>query len=158
MARVCILPTRATAPMKIAMSNGLIRMQSYNVVIALPTSDRSRAYAFARALGLDTPGELAEDGVPEPLRVSLSEGVSLMYVPTGGFGWITGGRPTAVSPTSECLISLEVGSPAEVDAIVGGVEAAGGQVATAPEQRSYGYTGTFVDPDGHLWGAIVSAI
>ncbi|MEO6511326.1 MAG: VOC family protein [Nocardioides sp.] len=133
-------------------------MQSSQVVIALPTADRSRAHAFAQALGLNTPGELAEDGVPEPLRVELNEHASLMYVPTGGFGWITGGRPTATSPTSECLISLQVGSTAEVDTIVGYVEEAGGQVVTVPEQKSYGYTGTFIDPDGHLWEAIVSAI
>lgn len=144
--------------MMMATFESLIPMQSYNVVIALPTADRSRAHAFAQALGLKTPGELAEDGVPEPLRVELNEQASLMYVPTGGFGWITGGRTTAAFPTSECLISLQVGSTAEVDAIVGHVEAAGGQVATAPEQKSYGYTGTFVDPDGHLWEAIVSAI
>ena len=67
-------------------------MSSYNLVIALPTADRSRAYAFAQALGLETPGELAEDGVPEPLRVQLNEQASVMYVPTGGFGWITDGR------------------------------------------------------------------
>ena len=64
-------------------------MPSYNLVIALPTADRSSAYAFAQALGLETPGEMAEDGVPEPLRVQLNEQASVMYVPTGGFGWIT---------------------------------------------------------------------
>lgn len=59
-------------------------MSSYNMVIALPTADRSRAYAFALALRLETPEELAEDGVPQPLRVRLNEQASVMYVPTGG--------------------------------------------------------------------------
>jgi predicted lactoylglutathione lyase len=133
-------------------------MPSYSVVIALPTADRSRVYAFAQALDLETPGELAEDGVPEPLRVQLNDQAALMYVPTGGFGWITGGRPTATSTTSECLISLQLGATTEVDSIVHRVEAAGGRVTSGPEQKTYGYTGTFTDPDGHLWEAIVSAI
>jgi len=133
-------------------------MPPYNLVIALPTADRSRAYAFARALGLGTPGELAEDGVPEPLRVELNEQASVMYVPVGGFGWITGGRATAAPGSSECLLSLQVGTSTEVDHIVGLVEAAGGTVASAPEQKAWGYTATFTDPDGHLWEAIVSAI
>ena len=133
-------------------------MPSYSVVIALPTADRSRAYAFAQALDLETPGELAEDGVPEPLRVQFNDQAALMYVPTGGFGWITGGRPTASSTTSECLISLQLDVTTEVDSIVHRVEAAGGRVTSGPEQKTYGYTGTFTDPDGHLWEAIVSAI
>ncbi len=136
----------------------LMVMPTYNMVIALPTADRSRAHAFALALGLKTPGELAEDGVPEPLRVQLNDRACVMYVPTGGFGWITAGRPTAQQGTSECLLSLQVGTTSEVDDLVGHVDAAGGQVVSGPEQKTWGYTGTFTDPDGHLWEAIVSAI
>ena len=133
-------------------------MPSYTMVIAVPTADRARAYAFALALGLDAPGELAQDGVPEPLRVQLNERAWVMYVPTGGFGWITDGRATAQPGTSECLLSLQVGTISEVDDLVGHVDAAGGRVVSVPQQRSYGYTGMFTDPDGHLWEAIVSAI
>lgn len=133
-------------------------MPSFDVVVALPTADRSKAYAFAQALGLETPGELVEDGAPEPLRVQFNEQTAVMYVPTGGFGWITNGRPTAELGTSECMLSLQMDAASEVDDLLGRVEAAGGQVISGPEQLSYGYTGTFTDPDGHLWAAIVSAI
>jgi len=144
--------------MSTAAMGSLMAMQSYSVVIALPTADRSRAYAFAQTLGLETPGELADDGVPEPLRLQLNELAAVMYVPTGGFGWITSGRPTASPTSSECLLSLQVDAPDEVDSIVGRVEAAGGLVVSGPEQKSWGYTATFSDPDGPLWEAIVSAI
>ena len=60
--------------------------------------------------------------------------------------------------TSECLIRLRVGNTREVDDLVGHVDAAGGRVVSGPEQKAWGYTGTFTDPDGHLWEAIVSAI
>ncbi len=131
---------------------------SYDVVLALPTEDRGRAHAFARALGLDTPGELADDGVPEPLRVMLNERTAVMYIPTGGFGWVTDGRPTAERGTSECLVSIQVEKNAEVDDLVARATDAGGEVASAPQQQSWGYTGSFTDPDGHLWAAIVTAI
>ena len=92
---------------------------SFDVVFALPTEDRGRAYAFARALGLDTPGEeLGDDGVPEPLRVALNERTAVMYIPTGGFGWVTAGRPTAERGTAECLVSLQVAHEREVDDLV----------------------------------------
>lgn len=133
-------------------------MPSYRIVVALPTADRSRAHAFAQTLGLETPGDLADDGVPEPLRVQLNDLTSVMYVPTGGFGWITSGRPTADPTSSECLISLQVDGDDDVDSIVSRVEAAGGQVVSGPEQKPWGYTATFTDPDGHLWEAIASAI
>jgi len=133
-------------------------MPSYNVVIALPTTNRSRTYAFAQALGFETPGEMAKDGVPEPLRIQLNEQTALMYIPTGGFGWVTAGRPTAESGTSECLVSLQLDDASEVDDLLGRIEAAGGQVVSAPEQKQWGYTGSFTDPDGHLWEAIVSLI
>jgi len=136
----------------------LIAVPSHSIVIALPTTDRRRAHAFAQALGLETPGELAEDGVPEPLRVQINEQTSLMYVPTGGFGWITAGRSTAEPGTSECLLSLQLDTTTEVDDLVRRAEPAGGRVASGPEQKPWGYTGTFTDPDGHLWEAIVSAI
>lgn len=81
-----------------------------------------------------------------------------MYIPTGGFGWVTAGRTTAGRDISECLVSLQVGASSDVDELVGRVEAAGGQVVSGPEQKPWGYTGTFTDPDGHLWEAIVSLI
>jgi uncharacterized protein len=133
-------------------------MPSYDLVIALPTADRVRVHRFAQSLGLETPGEPADDGVPEPLRVRLNERTAVMYIPTGGFGWVTSGLPTADPGTSECLLSLQLGSRNEVDDLVGRVEAAGGRVVSGPEQKGWGYTGTFTDPDGHLWEAIVSAI
>src|SRR4029450_13145908 len=124
--REALIPNPAR-PMSSAAWESLIAMPSYNLGIALPTADRSRAYAFAQALGLETPGELAEDGVPEPLRVQLNEQASVMYVPTGGFGWITDGRATAEPGTSECLLSLQVGMITEVDNLVGRGEAGGGR-------------------------------
>jgi predicted lactoylglutathione lyase len=132
---------------------------SYDVVLALPTEDRARAHAFAVALGLETPGdEIADDGVPEPLRVALNERTCVMYIPTGGFGWVTAGRPTAQRDTAECLVTLQVDTAAEVDDVVARAANAGGVVVSAAQHQSWGYSGTFADPDGHLWQVLVSLI
>nr|MDT0667659.1 VOC family protein [Micromonospora sp. DSM 115978] len=59
------------------------------VVVCLPTADRPTSYAFYRdGLGLEPIGELADDGVPEPLQFAVNDGMRLMLIPTGGFGWI----------------------------------------------------------------------
>jgi predicted lactoylglutathione lyase len=131
---------------------------SYDVVLALPTEDRTRAHAFAVALGLETPGEIADDGVPEPLRVALNERTRVMYIPTGGFGWVTAGQPTAERGKAECLVTLQVGTAAEVDDVVARAAIAGGVVVSAAQHQSWGYSGTFADPDGHLWQVLVSLI
>jgi predicted lactoylglutathione lyase len=132
---------------------------TFDVVFALPTVDRRRAHAFAVALGLETPGdEIADDGVPEPLRVALNERTCIMYVPTGGFGWVTAGRPTAERGAAECLVTLQVETAAEVDDVVAQAAIAGGEVVSAPQHQAWGYSGTFADPDGHLWQVLVSLI
>ncbi len=125
------------------------------VILALPTDDRVRAHAFYRdGLGLTAVGEPADDGVPEPLQVVVSDGLHLMLIPRGGFGWVTGDHEVAAPGTSECLLSLSAGDDAEVDAALGRAEAAGATVVTRPTTLPWGHLATFADPDGHLWQVI----
>ena len=126
-------------------------------IVSLPTHDRVRAHAFYGALGLSTPGQPASDGVPEPLTVSVGDGVQLMLIPAGGFGWVTGGRQVAGPDVAECLLSLDLPSAADVDDLVARAEAAGGTVVSAAEEQPWGYSATFADPDGHLWQVLVPA-
>ncbi|WP_245650575.1 VOC family protein [Nocardia harenae] len=122
------------------------------LVIALPTEDRRRAVAFYRdALGLEPFGDLAGDGVPEPLQYRLDARTTLMLVPTGGFGWVLGDRSVATPGTSECLLGLALRTEAEVIAATDRACAAGATVITAPATQPWGFTATFADPDGHVW-------
>ena len=121
------------------------------VVVTLPTADRQRSYDFYRkGLGLEPVGELADDGLPEPLQFVLNDGARLMLIPTGGFGWVIGDREVH-SGGGECLLSLSAESPADVDTLVDTAERAGADVVSAPGQQEWGYTAVFADPDGHLW-------
>ncbi|WP_433389332.1 VOC family protein [Micromonospora sp. KLBMP9576] len=132
-------------------------MRHTPVVVALPIADRPTSYRFySAALGLKALGELAEDGVPEPLQFALNDGLHLMLVPTGGFGWAIGGREVAPRGQSECVLNLPAETPAEVDEVVGRARAAGAEVVVEPGQQPWGYTGTFADPDGHLWAVQVA--
>jgi catechol 2,3-dioxygenase-like lactoylglutathione lyase family enzyme len=67
--------------------------------------------------------KLAEDsGVPDP----------------GGWGGIT--------------LAHNVGSQQEVDRVLGEARAAGATISREPGRTSWGgYTGAFIDPDGHPW-------
>ena len=129
-------------------------MSAPSVVVGLPIADRRASRDFYRdVLGLEAPGEPAEDGVPEPLQLSLSDGVSVMLVPTGGFGWAIGGRALTPAGHHECVLTLVASSVSEVDALLERARAAGAEIVVEAGQQPWGYTGTFADPDGHLWAA-----
>jgi uncharacterized protein len=129
--------------------------------IALPTRDRARSHVFLRdGLGLETPGELADDGVPEPLRATLSDSCEVMMIPTGGFKWVTGqlgdepmDAATLPPPEGpkECLVTIELGSRDEVEARYAAAVALG-RGMIEPESAPWGeYRAVVADPDGHLW-------
>jgi catechol 2,3-dioxygenase-like lactoylglutathione lyase family enzyme len=114
-------------------------------LITLGVSDLAGARAFYERLGWrsNTPAELDVvffqlGGMVLSLwdRESLAEdsGVS----PGTGFGGVT--------------LAYNVRSPAEVDAAVAEAEAAGATITRAPAATFWGgYSGVFLDPDGHPW-------
>lgn len=120
--------------------------------VCLPIDDRKRAMDFyTTAFGLDPIGLPADDGVPEPLQLRLDARTMLMLIPTGGFGWVLGDRHLAASEVSECLLSVTLDSPGEVDRIAARVAEAGGRILTSPRQQEWGYTALCTDLDGHAW-------
>ncbi|MDD7939817.1 VOC family protein [Actinomycetospora lutea] len=122
------------------------------VAVALPIADRRVAHDFYRAaFGLETVGELADDGLPEPLQFVLGPGAVLVLVPRGGFGWVAAGNDVAEAGHSECILSHLVPSAADVDRVTEAARAAGATVRVEPGDPGWGYSSTVADPDGHLW-------
>ena len=122
------------------------------MVVSLPIADRRASFRFyGEGLGFEAVGELADDGVPEPLQFELNDGARLMLIPTGGFGWVIGDREVAARGTSECLLSLVADTDAGVDAFIERAQQAGADVVTESGRQPWGYAGVFADPDGHLW-------
>jgi uncharacterized protein len=127
-------------------------MPTTPVIVCLPTADRRTSFVFYRdGLGFEPIGELADDGIPEPLQFVLNDGVRIMLIPTGGFGWITGDHDVAAAGSSECVISITANAPADVDETLDRARGAGAEIVTEPGQQAWGYAGSFADPDGHLW-------
>jgi predicted lactoylglutathione lyase len=129
-----------------------LHMPEAPIVIALPIADRQASFRFyGGGLGLETVGQPAEDGVPEPLQLALNSGLRVMLVPTRGFGWLTGDRKVTASGQSECVISISAGTDAGVDEMLERAREAGAEVVIEPGRQSWGYAGAFADPDGHVW-------
>lgn len=121
-------------------------MQQRVSLITLGVGDLARARAFYEALGW-SPG-FAPDGGDVVFfqaggmivglwgREQLAEDSTV--ADGGGWGGIT--------------LAHNVGSPAEVDAVLAEAERAGARIGRAGGETFYGgYSGVFVDPDGHPW-------
>ena len=110
------------------------------VLISLPVADRVRAHDFYRdGLGLVAIGELADDGVPEPLLFVLNPMSRLLLVPTGGFGWVIGDHQVAAVGTSECVLGIGAATDDGVKQIV---ERARGPARRLPRSRRHSHGAT----------------
>lgn len=114
-------------------------------VITLGVNDLTRAKAFYEALGWNTGAAPDDDvvffqagGMIVALwgRDQLAEDSGV--ADPGGWGGIT--------------LAHNVGSPAEVDAVIAEAQQAGATIARAGAETFWGgYSGVFIDPDGHPW-------
>jgi catechol 2,3-dioxygenase-like lactoylglutathione lyase family enzyme len=114
-------------------------------VVTLGVGDLGRSRAFYEGLGWRT-GAAPEDDVvffqAGGLVVALWSRESLAedstVADTGGWGGIT--------------LAHNVGSPEEVEAVLAEAERAGATIGR-PDASTFwgGYSGVFVDPDGHPW-------
>ena len=120
-------------------------MEQRLTVVTLGVSDLVRSRAFYEALGWTT-GAAPDDDVvffqSVGMVVALWDRSQLAedsgVTDTGGWGGVT--------------LAHNVGSPEEVDAVVAEAEAAGAKIARAGAPTFWGgYSGVFVDPDGHPW-------
>jgi predicted lactoylglutathione lyase len=114
-------------------------------LITLGVGDLGRARRFYEALGWTT-GAGAEDDVvffqAGEMVVALWDRAKLaedsQVEDGGGWGGVT--------------VALNLGSPAEVDATIGEAREAGATIGREPAETFWGgYSGIFIDPDGHPW-------
>ena len=114
-------------------------------LVTLGVADLARSRAFYETLGWTTGAEPDDDvvffqagGMIVALwgRTQLAE--DSVVSDSGGWGGIT--------------LAHNVRSPAEVDAVLAEAAAAGATIARAGAETFWGgYSGVFVDPDGHPW-------
>ncbi|HEX2436592.1 MAG TPA: VOC family protein [Solirubrobacterales bacterium] len=114
-------------------------------LITLGVADLERARAFYEALGWTTGAEPGADVVffqAGGMVVALWDRARLAEDSTvedgGGWGGVT--------------LAYNVRSPAEVDAVIEEARAAGAKIGREPAETFWGgYSGVFVDTEGHPW-------
>jgi catechol 2,3-dioxygenase-like lactoylglutathione lyase family enzyme len=114
-------------------------------VVTLGVADLERSRAFYEGLGWTTGAEPGDDVVFFQAgdmvlalwdRRRLAEDSCVEDSP--GWGGVT--------------LALNLGSPAEVDEAIAMARAAGARIGREPGETFWGgYSGVFVDPDGHPW-------
>ncbi len=114
-------------------------------LITLGVADLGRAREFYQAMGWQPATAAADDvvffqagGMVVALwdRSMLAEDSAVRD--GGGWGGVT--------------LAYNVGSPEAVDKVVGEARAAGGVIGREPARTFWGgYSGVFIDPDGHPW-------
>ncbi len=133
------------SPTACILTGILGRVKQRVTVITLGSADLERARAFYEALGWRTGAEPGADVVffqaGEMVlalwdRARLAADSAVSDAP--GWGGVT--------------LALNLGSPAEVDAAIEEARAAGARIGREPAETFWGgYSGVFVDPDGHPW-------
>ena len=136
-------------------------MKFDRATVCLPIEDRLASHAFYTDLGFVAVGELGDDGLPEPLQVEVSDGLRVMLIPTGGFGWVIGDREPASRGSHECLVVIGLATDTEVDELMDRARGAGAEIVVEAGNQTWGdepgdarpdaYVGVFSDLDGHLW-------
>ncbi len=114
-------------------------------LVTLGVSDLARSRAFYEALGWKTNAGADDDVVffqAGGMIVGLWDRASLAedsgVEDAGGWGGIT--------------LAHNVGSPADVDALIAEADAAGATIPRHGAETFWGgYSGVFLDPDGHPW-------
>ena len=114
-------------------------------LITLGVRDLDRARGFYQALGWKSGAAPADDvvffqagGMIVALwgREQLTEDTAVQD--SGGWGGVT--------------LAYNTRSPAEVDEVLAEAEAAGGTIARPGAETFWGgYSGVFIDPEGHAW-------
>ena len=121
-------------------------MQQRLSLVTLGVADVGRAVAFYQRLGWAVANDFEEQGVGffqcGGMAVALwnREELAADSTVTDGGGW--GG----------VTLAYNVRSPEEVDATIAEADAAGATIGRAGAETFWGgYSGVFVDPDGHPW-------
>jgi catechol 2,3-dioxygenase-like lactoylglutathione lyase family enzyme len=114
-------------------------------VITLGVHDLARAVAFYRSLGWE----------PEP-----DDNDDVFFFTAGGLVFALWGRGQLAEDSTVpdgggwggVTLAHNVRSPAEVDAVIGQARAGGARIGREPAATFWGgYSGVFVDPEGHPW-------
>lgn len=132
------------------------RMKPRLTVLTLGVDDLERAVAFYRdGLGFPTEGIVGKEFEHGAVAFfGLESGLKLALWPRASIAHDTGLSLNELSAT-EMTLGHNVGSRAEVDAVMADAARAGAKILKAANETFWGgYSGYFQDPDGHVWEVV----
>lgn len=121
-----------------------------SILVSLPVRNVRVSTAFFTELGFTFSPELSG---PDSACMVIDQNVCVLLVAEDGFRDRVSGDMSPALPAGETLISLTAGSEQEVDELVMRAVVAGGRPWAVVEERPV-YSGSFQDPDGHLWQVV----
>jgi catechol 2,3-dioxygenase-like lactoylglutathione lyase family enzyme len=125
-------------------------------VVTLGVDDLEKSFKFYRdGLGLRTDGILGKEFEHGAVAFfDLQHGLKLAIWPRKSLAHDSG-LPLAAPSATEFSLGHNVGSKAEVDALMAQAERAGATIVKSAQDTFWGgYAGYFQDPDRHLWEVV----
>jgi hypothetical protein len=121
--------------------------------VTLPVDDLQKSLAFYQNVMGFSPDEQDEDHAAFDV-----DGVYLVLLNRGDFSvYVEGvGHRPAARGQSESILSHFAETTGEVDALIAKAKGAGATVSEAEDDDGV-YSGSFTDPDGHVWEVLYDA-
>ena len=121
------------------------------IIVSLPVSDLKASKAFYAALGFVNNPQFTDDTAA---YMVWSESIHVMLLTHAKWGTFTT-RPIPPNTSSEVALNISCDSRENVDAMNKAAAENGGTADINPVQdHGSMYGRDFVDPDGHVWGAM----
>lgn len=117
--------------------------------VTLPVDDVNRAVAFYSAVLGVSPDDRDDDQASFDL-----DGVFFVVTKRGDFNELV--DSAAPKGAVSAMLSYFTDAKGDVDAVINAAKGAGGAV-TAAEDDEGSYSGSFTDPDGHVWEVMYDA-
>jgi uncharacterized glyoxalase superfamily protein PhnB len=127
-------------------------------LVTLGVSDVNRAGAFYKALGWTT--KSGEASATTELEDMTEEEADVIFFQAGPMVVALWGRETLAEDSAVedsggwggITLAYNARSPEEVDSVIEEARAAGAKIGREPDKTFWGgYSGVFIDPDGHPW-------
>ncbi len=130
-------------------------MEPHITVITLGVDNLKASVDFYKKLGFSTEGIVGEEFEHGAVAFfDLQSGLRLALWPRSSIAHNTG-LPLDPPARTELTMGHNVGSKAEVDAVMSQAAEAGATIVKPAVDTFWGgYAGYFQDPDGHLWEAV----
>jgi uncharacterized protein len=120
------------------------------IFVNLPVEDLERSKRFYEALGARNEPKFSNEAAA---MMVLSETINVMLLTKPFYAGFTSKPIADAHNSSQVLLAISCGSPAEVDKLVDAAVSNGGKADPGPRQEMGGmmYSRSFEDPDGHHW-------